>query len=106
MIRIIYLCIFSFLFVAVSSNSAAAISLDEAKDIQKKVNNLNEQVLNDIQTSFNFKPSNNFNKMSNLELALLAKNDSSLFDILEMSIDLCEKGCIGSSSIYHNEENG
>lgn len=82
-----------------SATICSASYSDESKTLKESLEKLDKKILNDIKSSYKLN-TEGFEQLSEIELALLTRRDSTLYDLLEITDNFRKKDCIGSPFIY------
>ncbi|HLU20986.1 MAG TPA: hypothetical protein VKZ77_00720 [Bacillaceae bacterium] len=100
MMKVIFnlFCIVTFLFL-IPQNAYYAVSLEDAEKVENQELKLEKEILNEFNTSFNLR-FDGYEKLSIINLGLLLKRDSSLYDLYEVSANLYKQGTIGEPIIF------
>lgn len=99
--RLLLYCALLISFFFISPKYSYAFPLEKARSLEVQYNVLTEKIREDVMITYKLKLDENFKEIDIVDLGLLAKEDSSLFQILDVSINLCKTyGCFGKPFIY------
>ncbi|WP_417899800.1 hypothetical protein ABN702_05810 [Bacillus haimaensis] len=99
-------CVLVFSFFLIFPKNSFAFSLEKARSLEVQYDVLKEKVHEDVKITYKLKLDESFKEVDIVDLGLLAKEDSSLFQILDVSNHLCKNyGCFGKPFIYLHKKN-